>query len=148
MFLFAVFAALGVFYKKVFPFSANWLMCSSIHMMEYDVSLLVYWSRHRERHLSLLVSITDSWRREHDLVWVKYPPLIRPGGQGYKVAVGGPNLLVCMCHYELSIPYEKYPLHCSSSVLRAIALLDYCPTLAQKIMWRQEDKGLSRGLSS
>lgn len=90
----------------------------------------------------------DSWRRECDPVQVRCPPLVRPGGQGYKVSAGDQISECVHVFNELSTPCKKYPLHVSRSVVRTIALLDYCPNLSQKIMGRRVDKmWLNRVLS-
>lgn len=91
-------------------FSANWLICSSVHMIEQGPSLLVYWFRHRERHLSLSQSQFHGEGIMTQFGSNAYP--VRLDGQGYKVAAGD-QIFGCGCVIMSSVhPMKK--LHCIS----------------------------------
>lgn len=133
---------------KIFPLSANWLTCSSVHVMEYGLSLLVHWFSDRGRHCSFLASIPDSWRGDHDLFWLRCSPPVSLGEQGYRVAAGdqlfgGMYVIMSSVHP----PYKRYPLRSYRYIVKAIASLDYGHVPSQKIMGRREVRGwLSKGL--
>lgn len=119
---------------KILPFSAHWSHAPQF-TMEYGLSLLVYWSSHRERHFSLNSGflgkgLGPGLGQMYLCVFLKifvYLCVTHPwSGLAGKVTewLRGPNHWVCMCPDELSASYTKCPLHSSRSIVRAIPLLD------------------------